>query len=157
MIEEPPSKTMDILCIGEIKSGKSFFLRSYTQDPTKANIHLPYEIYTKKVDDIIVYFHELSEEEPLYLEREYDGVFFFVNLIDTWYAVENILKWMGLLSKITGINVFSIPIKVIVTKTFSHTNFIKWKKTLEKQLSSVVFPSQIIYFEDVDKVEKPIA
>jgi len=64
---------------------------------------------------------------------------------------------MELLSKITGTNIFHIPIRVIITKTDLHINLVKWKKTLENQLSSVVSPHQIIYFENVKKVEEPLA
>lgn len=61
MREEVPQNTIDILCIGEMKSGKSFFLRGFTEDCTPTNAYLPYHIYVKNINNSIVYFHELSE------------------------------------------------------------------------------------------------
>jgi hypothetical protein len=59
----------------------------------------------------------LNEEETLYLETKYDGILFFVDLVGTWNVVENILKWMEIQSKLTGRNIYKIPLRIIVTKT----------------------------------------
>lgn len=59
----------------------------------------------------------MNEEETLYLETKYDGILFFVDLVGTWNVVENILKWMEIQSKLTGRNIYKIPLRIIVTKT----------------------------------------
>lgn len=41
-----------------------------------------------------MYFHELAEEEELYLETEYDGIIFFLDFKYNWKVQENILKWL---------------------------------------------------------------
>jgi len=72
----------------------------------------------------------LSEEEEIYLEKKYDGIIFFVDLVGTWNVTENILKWMELQSRLTGVNIFKIPLRVIITKTKSHKHDFKWRTQL---------------------------
>lgn len=55
------SQTLDILCIGEIGAGKSFFLKQYTKDEQREGLHGPYDIYLKMVNKTLIFFHELSE------------------------------------------------------------------------------------------------
>lgn len=55
------SRMLDILCIGETGAGKSYFLKQYTNDEQRDNLPGPYDIYVKMIDEILIYFHELSE------------------------------------------------------------------------------------------------
>lgn len=72
----------------------------------------------------------MSEEEEIYLEKKYDGIIFFVDLVGTWNVTENILKWMELQSRLTGVNIFKIPLRVIITQTKSHKHDFKWRTQL---------------------------
>lgn len=76
-----------------------------------------------------------------------------MDLVGTWNVVENILKWMELQSRLTGTNIYKIPLRVIITKTRTQNNDEKWKKCLEKDLSTLVQPDQIVYFESIDTIE----
>lgn len=132
MREESESiSKLDILCIGEIQAGKSYFLKRYTKNEIRQDLLDSYEIFVKKVNNNLVYFHQLNEEETLYLETKYDGILFFVDLVGTWNVVENILKWMEIQSKLTGRNIYKIPLRIIVTKTREKYMLQKWKKSLE--------------------------
>jgi hypothetical protein len=51
------------------------------------------------------------------LGRFYDGVLFFVDLVHHLNTKENILKWLELYSRESGVNIFKIPIKIIATKS----------------------------------------
>ena len=78
-----------------------------------------------------MYFHELSEEEELYIGLKYDAVLFFVDLINNWKVEENILKWLEMHSKNTGTNIFKIPLLIIVMKNQEKSaSAKKWKSSL---------------------------
>lgn len=77
-----------------------------------------------------------------------------MDLINTWNVIENILKWVEAQSRLTGVNIFKIPIQVIVTKTKNTRNEDKEKRCLEQQLLSLILPQQITYFEDLHVVEE---
>lgn len=115
-----------------------------------------YAIYAKKLNEKLIILHELSEYEEIYLEKQYDGVIFFVDLVGTWNVAENILKWMELQSRLTGVNIFKIPLRVIITKTKSHKNDLKWLIQLQDELASLIKSNQIIYPEDMEAIERPL-
>jgi hypothetical protein len=125
-----PEEYQDILCIGEIRAGKSYFLSQFTHDESPEKLHSAYDIYSRKVNGRFVYFHELSEEEPVYLEQGYNGVLFFVDLVNSWNAVSTILQWVELISRLTGTNIFKIPVRVIVTQTGREGRNRKWRESL---------------------------
>ena len=131
MKEEKLPKMLDILCVGETSAGKSSFLRSYTQDTSEQEI---YRIFVKRVDETVVYFYELEQEEELYMEKKYDGILFFIDFVNNWQVTDNVLKWLDMQSRNTGMNMFKIPIRVIVNRVSRNGNFEKWKKTLSHEL-----------------------
>jgi GTPase SAR1 family protein len=79
------------LCIGEAGAGKSTFLEAYTKDIADDR---DYRVYLKEIGGSIVTFHELSNAEELYLSQSYDGVLFFVDLVNNWRVEEAILRWL---------------------------------------------------------------
>lgn len=143
MYEEEPKPMLDLLCIGERSAGKSTFLRQYTGDHSHQDL---YQVLIKRVGDKFVYFHDLCEEEELYLEKKYDGILFFLDFVSNWKAAENILKWLEMQSRGTGTNIFKIPIKVIVNRVTAHPYANKWKYMLNRELESILDPEQIFYF-----------
>ena len=82
--------------------------------------------------DKIIYFHNLSEEEELYLEQKYDGILFFVDFVSTWQTADFIIKWIELQSKGTGCNIFKIPIQVIVNQVTTHSSAQIWRDMLDR-------------------------
>ena len=96
----------------------------------------------------MVYLHEISEEEEVYIDQDFNGVLFFVDLLNTMKAEMTLLKWMDLYSKITGLNIFKIPLKVVVTKgsLLHHSMLTREKERIRSQLSKVIQPTQIIFW-----------
>lgn len=126
MFQADPS--LDILCIGEAAAGKTHFLRAFAEETPDDPY---YTIYTKIINNTVVYFHQLSEQEELYLGLNYDGVLFFVDLVNHWKVEENILKWLEIHSKCTGRNIFKIPFLMMVMKANEPSKRTqKWKSTL---------------------------
>lgn len=111
-------KELNILCVGEIQAGKSSFLCHYTGSKEEDSI---YKIFLKKHNDLAVFLHELESEVEVYLKYPYDGILFFMDLVNFHKTSQNILKWLELCSEHNGINIFKIPLRVIVMKTNQFT------------------------------------
>lgn len=66
------------------------------------------------------------------MQKFYDGIIFFVDIINTWNVADKILRWVEVQSKYTGENIFKIPLKIIITKSKGCKSEQKWKKSLQK-------------------------
>lgn len=63
------------------------------------------------------------------------------------------LKWLLMQSRATGTNIFKIPIRVVVNKVTKNRHYEKWKRSINRELESLLNSSQIIYCEGHPQVD----
>lgn len=73
---------INLLCVGDVLSGKSSFLENYTKCLPE-NLH--YKIYPRiHTQNKVVYFHEVEERFGMdaYFSYPFDAVLYFLNIND---------------------------------------------------------------------------
>jgi hypothetical protein len=133
---------INLLCVGDVLSGKSSFLENYTNSNQE---QLHYRVYPVRDGQNIVFLHEVEERCGMdaYLSYPYDGILYFLNIHDFHNPYSAILETVAQFSRLSGANVYSIPIRIVVLSAkslpyfdISHTN----KRHFLEQVEDLILP-----------------
>jgi len=100
-----------------------------------------------------VFLHEVEEREGMdaYFRYPFNALFFFVRIGDFHNSSKNLLEFLNSYSSLSGINVYKVPVAVIVlsSKLDDSYNDISYseKRAFEDEIERIVQLDQIIYVE----------
>jgi len=86
-----------------------------------------------------------------YFSYPFDGVLYFLNISDYHNPQFAIIEQLAQISKLNGVNIFKMPLKVMVLSSKKHPYLSmrhSEKENLKKQLAGMVQNSMIIFIED---------
>lgn len=137
-----------MLCVGDVLSGKSSFLQNYTKSNEQ---HLHYRVYPlQDSSETIVFLHEVEEKVGIdaYLSYPYDGILYFLNINDFHNPYSSILETVAEFSRLSGINIYSIPIRVVVlsSKTTPYLDISPPNKhQFLQQVEGLILPQNVVF------------